>query len=135
MNPDVDDPALQSLLDSFAGRWLELGDPQVAAEIVADPILILGPAGTTPVPRAAFLSAIAGRAATVTAAVDSTTTLTGLTAQPLGDRMVLATISWTFVTGDSTATLVSDFLLQREGSDGVRCVAYLPRTNVLDHLG
>ena len=135
MNPDQADPALQNLLDSFAARWLELGDPQVAAEIVADPILILGPAGTTPVPRAAFLAAIAGRAAAVTAEVDSTTTLTGLTAQPLGDRMVLATISWRFDLGDTTASLVSDFLLQREGQDGLGCVAYLPRTNVLDHLG
>ena len=135
MNPDQADPALQNLLDSFAARWLELGDPQVAARIVADTILILGPAGTTPVPRAAFLGAIAGRAATVTAAVDSTTTLTGLTGQPLGDRMVLATITWTFVAGDTSASLVSDFLLQREGQDGLRCVAYLPRTNVLDHLG
>ena len=45
MNPDQTDPALQSLLDSFAARWLALSDPRVAAEIVADPILILGPAG------------------------------------------------------------------------------------------
>ncbi|MGV8907901.1 MAG: hypothetical protein ACOH1Y_02885 [Propionicimonas sp.] len=104
MDPNLVDPGLHTLLDSFAARWLELSDPRVAAEIVADPILILGPAGTTPVPRAAFLAAIAGRAASVTAAVTSTTTLTGLTAQPLGDRMVLATITWRFEIGDTTAS-------------------------------
>jgi hypothetical protein len=35
---------------------------------------------------------------------------------------------------DGAPTLVSDFLLQRDGGDGVRCVAYLPRTTVLDHV-
>jgi len=48
--------------------------------------------------------------------------------------MVLATISWSFGEGDGAPTLVSDFLLQREGDDGLRCVAYLPRTSVLDHV-
>ena len=48
--------------------------------------------------------------------------------------MVLATISWSFSSGDTATTLVSDFLLQREGPHPPRCVAYLPRTNVLDHL-
>jgi hypothetical protein len=63
------------------------------------------------------------------------TTLTGTTVVPLGDRMVLlATISWSLGEGDGAPTLVSDFLLQRDGGDGVRCVAYLPRTTVLDHV-
>jgi hypothetical protein len=48
--------------------------------------------------------------------------------------MVLATISWTFTCAATTTTLVSDFLLQREVHAPLRCVAYLPRTNVLDHL-
>jgi hypothetical protein len=135
MNPEQPRPALESLVATFAARWLELADPGVAGEIVADPILILGPAGTTPVPRSAFLAAIAGRAEAVDIAVGSRTSLAGLTVQALGDRMVLATISWRFDMGDTSATLVSDFLLQREGADGLRCVAYLPRTNVLDHLG
>jgi hypothetical protein len=62
------------------------------------------------------------------------TTLTGTTVVPLGDRMVLATISWSLGEGDGVPTLVSDFLLQRHSGDGVRCVAYLPRTTVLDHV-
>lgn len=48
--------------------------------------------------------------------------------------MVLATISWSFSHGGNTATLVSDFLLERVRTGGLRCVAYLPRTNALDHL-
>ena len=52
----------------------------------------------------------------------------------LGERMVIATLRWEFRLGTTTAPLVSDVLLQREGTDGLRCVAYLPRTNVLDHL-
>lgn len=53
---------------------------------------------------------------------------------PLGDRMVPATITWSFGQGSGAVTLVSDVLLHREEGDRLRCVAYLPRTNVLDHL-
>jgi len=49
--------------------------------------------------------------------------------------MVLATIRWTFRHGEATRELVSDFLLEREEGGALRCVAYLPRTNVMDYLG
>jgi hypothetical protein len=52
----------------------------------------------------------------------------------LGDRLMLATMTWSFGQGRDAATLVSDFLLQREDEDRLRCFAYLPRTNILDHL-
>jgi hypothetical protein len=125
---------LGASVDTFATEWLRLGDSQLATQIVADPVLVLGPDGTTPVPRSSFLAAVTARAKAVEDSVHSRTTLAGASAQSLGDRMVLATISWTFSIGDSTATLVSDFLLQREADAPLRCVAYLPRTNVLDHL-
>jgi len=80
------------------------------------------------------LAAVAARSKAVNETADSITTLAGASAHSLGDRMVLATISWSFSSGDTTTTLVSDFLLQREGPHPLRCVAYLPRTNVLDHL-
>lgn len=126
--------ALDALVDTFASEWLRLGDSHLAAQIVADPVLVLGPDGTTPVPRAAFLAAVTARSKTVHVSADSITTLVSASAQSLGDQMVLATISWSFSVGDTTTALVSDFLLQREGLHGLRCVAYLPRTNVLDHL-
>src|SRR6478752_10804005 len=107
---------------TFAGDWLRLGEPGVGAALVADPILVLGADGTVPVPRAAFLAAVAGRAAAVAESGAASTTLTGTTVVPLGTRMVLATISWSFGEGDGAPTLVSDFLLQREGDDGLRCV-------------
>ena len=125
---------LDHLVNTFAAEWLRLPDPQVAGRLVADPILILGPDGTMPVPRAAFLAAITARSAAVTGTPGSTTTLAGTATQALGDRMVLTTISWSFGFDNSTATLVSDFLLERDPTAGLRCVAYLPRTNVLDHL-
>lgn len=125
---------LDALVDTFATEWLRLGDSPVADQIVADPVLVLGPQGTTPLPRAAFLAAVAARAATVEDSSPSATTLAGASVQALGDRMVLATISWTFTTADITTTLVSDFLLYREAQAPLRCVAYLPRTTVLDHL-
>ena len=53
--------------------------------------------------------------------------------QALGERMALATLSWRFEHAGGDTMLVGDFLLQRE-PDGLRCVAYLPRTNVLDHV-
>jgi hypothetical protein len=105
-----------------------------SAMIVADPVLVLGSEGTSPVPRSAFLAEVTARTKAVRDSADSITTLAGASAQPLGDRMVLATISWSLSHGDTTTTLVSDFLLQREGPYPLRCVAYLPRTNVLDHL-
>src|SRR6478735_2634366 len=115
-------PARTTELDrrvtAFAVRWLQLGEPGVGDDLVADPILVLGADGTVPVPRAAFLAAVAGRAAAVGDAGTASTTLTGTTVVPLGDRMVLATISWSFGEGDGAPTLVSDFLLQREGDDG-----------------
>jgi hypothetical protein len=132
VNPEQID--LDALVNSFASEWLRLGDSQLATQIVADPVLVLGPEGTAPVPRSAFLAAVTARSKTVKDSADSITTLTGASAQSLGDRMVLATISWSFSSGDATTTLVSDFLLLREGPHPLRCVAYLPRTNVLDHL-
>ncbi len=48
--------------------------------------------------------------------------------------MVLATITWSFGEREGAALLVSDFLLERRDDDGPRCVAYLPRTTVLDHI-
>lgn len=132
MNPEQ--IGLDALVDTFAIQWLRLGDSPLSTQIVADPVLVLGPDGTTPVPRATFLAAVAARATAVQGSAHSTTTLAGVNAQPLGDRMVLATISWTFTFADTTTTLVSDFLLQRDADAPLRCVAYLPRTNVLDHL-
>ena len=126
--------ALDALVAAFATDWLRLEDLQIALRVVADPILVLSADGTVPVPRPGFLAAITARSAAVDEAGESITTLSSATAQPLGDRMVLATISWIFTRGDSSITLVSDFLLQREGPHGLRCVAYLPRTNVLDHV-
>lgn len=127
-------PSLDSLVETFATRWLGLGETSAATDLVADPILVLGPAGTAPVPRAAFLDAISSRAAAVADAPHTTTTLAGLTTLALGERMVLATIRWTFRHGESTDELVGDFLLQRDDASGLRCVAYLPRTNVMEHL-
>ncbi len=134
MNPDPIH-SVDSLVDTFAARWLELTDPAVGDALVADPILVLGPSGTTAVPRAAFLGAIASRAQAVENLTDTTTSLAGTTALALGDQMVLATIRWTFHHGEATRELVSDFLLEREDGDALRCVAYLPRTNVMDNLG
>jgi hypothetical protein len=125
---------LAALVDTFGTEWLRLGDSLLATKIVADPVLVLGPGGTTPVPRSAFLAAVTARCTAVKDSADAITTLAAASAQPLGDRMVLATISWIFSSADTTTTLVSDFLLQREGTQPLRCVAYLPRTNVLDHL-
>jgi hypothetical protein len=118
----------------FASAWSRLGEPELSQALVSDPILVLGPKGTAPVPRPAFLAAVADRRATVNT-VDTATTLTELTVTPLGDRLVLATMTWSFKHGDDETNLVSDFLLQREDDDHLRCFAYLPRTNVLDHLG
>ena len=132
MNPQQID--LDALVDTFASEWLRLGESQLATQIVADPVLVLGPEGTAPVPRSAFLAAVAARSKAVKDSADSITTLTGASVHSLGDRMVLATISWSFSSSDTITALVSDFLLQREDPHPLRCVAYLPRTNVLDHL-
>lgn len=131
--PEVTDP--ERRIRDFAAAWLRLGAPGVGDDLVADPILVLGPGGTSAVPRDAFLAAVAGRQARVSSAMASAvTTLTEATATPLGDRLVLATLTWSFEQGDTAATLVSDFLLDNEGGERLRCIAYLPRTNVLDHL-
>lgn len=132
MNTDPHVTELEHRVQDFATAWLRLGSPGVGDELVADPILVLGPQGTSAVSRHAFLAAVAARAA---AAGTTTATFTGATATPLGDRLVLATMTWSFGQGSDAATLVSDLLLQREEDDRLRCVAYLPRTNVLDHLG
>ena len=132
MNPET--TPLEALVDSFASEWLLLRDPLVATRLIADPILVLGPEGTAPVPRLAFLAAVTARAGAVNDLADQSTTFVGAAVHPLGDRMVLATISWSFSYDGIPSTLVSDFLLQREGQDALRCVAYLPRTNVLDHV-
>lgn len=126
--------ALERCVRDFAATWLRLGEPDVGDELVADPILVLGSQGTSAVPRDGFLAAVAGRQARVNAATTAVASLTRAKVTPLGDRLVLATLTWTFGAGRDSATLVSDFLLQREGGDRLRCVAYLPRTNVLDHL-
>jgi len=112
---------------------MRIGAPGLGESFLSDPVLVLGPHGTSAVPRGAFLAAVAGRQAAVSA-TDSSTTLTSTTAMPLGDRLVLATITWSFRTARGEANLISDFLLQREDEDGLRCFAYLPRTNVLEHL-
>lgn len=132
MNPEPTD--LDALVYTFASAWLRLSDATLATQIVADPILVLGPEGTAPIPRSAFLAAVTARSEAVEDTADSITTLAGVTAHPLGERMVLATITWHFRHGVTTTTLVGDFLLQRELPHALRCVAYLPRTNVLDHL-
>ena len=126
--------ALEHRVRDFAAAWLRLGEPGVGDELVADPILVLGPEGTSTVPRDAFLAAVAERQARVSSVTTAVTTLTGTTVTALGDRLLLATMTWSFGQGRDAATLVSDFLLQREAEDRLRCVAYLPRTNILDHL-
>jgi hypothetical protein len=126
---------LDRLVEDFATRWLQLAPSDSATGLVADPVLVLGPAGTAAVPLATFLEAIASRAKAVADSPQATATvLSGCTAQALGERMVIATIRWTFHHGDRTNELVSDFLLERSDHGGLRCVAYLPRTNVTEHL-
>jgi hypothetical protein len=124
---------LEHRVRDFAATWLRIGAPGLGDALLSDPILVLGPQGTSAVPRDAFLAAVAGRQATANAA-DTATTLIATTATPLGDRLVLATMTWSFRHGSDEVNLVSDFLLQRE-DERLRCFAYLPRTNVLDHLG
>ena len=125
---------LEDLVHSFASQWENLGDPETSEHMLADPVLVLAPDGTAPVSRTDFLAAVAARSEAVASAPAPSTVLTGLTAQALGERIVLASITWTFSHGTSSVRLVSDFLLQREGPDRLRCFAYLPRTNILDHL-
>jgi NADPH-dependent 2,4-dienoyl-CoA reductase/sulfur reductase-like enzyme len=126
---------LDILVRSFADDWLRLGEPSIGERIVTDPVLVLGPSGTTAVPRAVFLAGVAARAAAVDAARAVRTSLVATDARPLGDRLAVATITWAFETSGGAAVLVSDFLLERDREGGLRCAAYLPRTNVLDHLG
>ncbi|MFT4110879.1 hypothetical protein [Propionicimonas sp.] len=131
---NADDDRLEDLIRTFASRWERLGEPGTSEDLLADPVLVLGAEGTTPVPRQAFLAAVAARSQAVSAAPTSSTTVAAVAAQPVGERMVLATISWTFSQGTGSVSLVSDFLLLRQAAHTLRCVAYLPRTNVLDHL-
>ena len=132
MNAEQD--RLDDLIRTVASRWEHLGAPHTRAQLLAHPVLVLGPDGTTPVARPDFLAAVTARAQAVAKAPMLRTSLAGATAQAFGERMVMATSSWTIDLGTDVATLVSDFLLQREEPDTLRCVAYLPRTNVLDHL-
>ena len=90
---------------------------------------MLGSDGAKPVSRQDLLRAAFGRADAVADAEAPVPVVSDVQTHPLGDRMALATVTWRF--GD--VPLVSDFLLERT-DDGLRCVAYLPRTNVLDHL-
>ncbi len=132
MNTEED--RLEALIRFFASQWQRLGDPGTGEQLLADPVLVLGPQGTTAVSRPEFLAAVTDRSQAVASARTPSTTLTEVAAQALGERIVLATITWAFSHATSTVTLVSDFLLQREGPDQLRCFAYLPRTNILDHL-
>ncbi|MCB2174277.1 MAG: hypothetical protein KQH57_00560 [Actinomycetales bacterium] len=125
---------LEQRIVDFAAAWDRLGAPGVGDDLLADPVLVLGEHGTSAVPRQAFLAAVSERYAAVRGATTATATLAGTTPTLLGSRLVLATITWTFGSGAGTALLISDFLLQREDDDRLRCVAYLPRTSVLDHL-
>lgn len=125
---------LHDRIRGFASDWVRLGDGDVGERILADPVLVLGPQGTAPVARSDFLAAVLARGQAVSSAPASNTVLASVTAHELGERMVLATISWTFSSGSVSTSLVGDFLLLNEGPETLRCVAYLPRTNVLDHL-
>jgi hypothetical protein len=124
---------LEHRVRDFAARWLRIVAPGLGDALLSDPILVLGPQGTPTVTRGAFLAAVAGREATANAA-DTATTLTATTVSVVGDRLLLATMTWSFRHGTDEVNLVSDCLLQREDDDRLRCFAYLPRTNVLDHL-
>lgn len=132
---NTDSTNLKTLVETFALDWLRLGEPDFGEHLLSDPILVLGPDGTSAVPRQAFLAAVASRADAVEASTASQTSLADVSVQALGERMVLATTSWTFRQASATTTLVSDVLLERAPSGALRCVAYLPRTNVLDHVG
>jgi hypothetical protein len=122
---------LDAAVRAFAEEWLNLGQPGAAERLLTDPILVLAANGTVPVPRAVFVDQVAQRQV---AAGESRTALEDMAAQALGERMVVATMTWRFTHGDTETALVSDFLLQRDATGGLQCVAYLPRTNVLDHL-
>ena len=104
------DAELEHRVRDFAATWMRIGTPGLGDALLSDPILVLGPQGTSAVPREAFLAAVAGRQATANAA-DTATTLTATTVTPLGDRLLLATMTWSFRNGTDEVTLVSDFLL------------------------
>lgn len=101
---------LEHRIRDFTAAWSRLGEPGVGDELVADPILVLGPQGTSAVPREVFLGAVAARQASVSAATTAVTTLTETTVTPLGDRLVMATMTWSFGQGRDAATLVSDLV-------------------------
>ena len=127
---NTEETALDTLVATFASEWVRLDDSQIAGRIVADPILVLGPEGTSAVPRSAFLAAVAARSDAVDAGAAAVTVHTGTSAQSLGARMVLATIRWSFSQLDTSATLVSDFLLLRQGPGSLCCVAYPEPTSL-----
>jgi len=128
------DQELDHLVRTLAAEWGGLSDPGTGERLLGDPILVLGPDGINAVSRDVFLAAVTARANVVSDVPETRTTLADVTAHALGDRMVVATITWSFSHGTTSTRLVSDFLLHREPSGALRCVAYLPRTNVLDHL-
>jgi len=125
---------LDALVRAFADEWTRPNPSGLPRELLADPILVLGPEGTTTVPRDAFLAAVAARSHAVEDVPAAQTILTEVRVTGLGDRMVLATLSWSFGHAGGTAGLVSDFLFEFAEPGRLRCVAYLPRTNILDHL-
>ena len=81
------DHSLDTLVASFAADFLRLAEPGLADRLLADPLLVLGPQGTTPVPRGAFLAAVGARASRVGDATDAETTLVGAGGQALGEWM------------------------------------------------
>jgi len=73
------------VVQTVAATWLRIGAPGLGDALLSDPILVLGPQGTSAVPRGAFLAAVAGREATANAA-DTAATLTATTVTPLTSR-------------------------------------------------
>lgn len=83
------------------------------------------------IPRATFIDHVAKRS---DATAGSQTTLEKVSPWALGEVMVGASITWRLAGATHAVSLVSDFLLQCQVAGQLRCVAYLPRTNLLDHI-
>ena len=81
---NTEENRLEDLIQTFASQWERLGDPETSEQLLADPVLVLGREGTTPLPRPDFLDAVAARSRAVAAAPTARTTLAGMTAQALG---------------------------------------------------
>jgi hypothetical protein len=77
-----DDTELEHRVRDFAATWLRIGAPGLGDGLLSNPILVLGPQGTSAVLRGAFLAAVAGRQATANAA-DTATTLTAMSVTPV----------------------------------------------------